>query len=152
MPIEIERKFLVTADDWRRLARPGRRFCQGHIAQGPNGKVRIRRAGDEAFITFKGPRHGIARAEYEYPIPIEDAEELLKLFCQKPLVEKTRHEVHCEGLVWEVDVYAGQPLVLAEVELDRVDEAVRLPSWVGREVTADPAFSNTAIAARTAAQ
>jgi adenylate cyclase len=150
MPIEIERKFLVTRDDWRELARPGRRFCQGRIAEGPNGKVRIRRAGDQAFITFKGPRHGIARAEFEYPIPVADAEELLKRFCEKPLVEKTRHEVPCEGRVWEVDVYAGLDLTLAEVELEREDEPVRKPSWVGREVTADPAYGNKALARRRA--
>jgi len=147
MPIEIERKFLVTGDDWRRLARPGRRFCQGRIADGPNGKVRIRRAGDEAFITFKGPRHGIARAEFEYPIPVADAEELLKRFCEKPLVEKTRHEVPCDGVVWEVDVYAGpEALTLAEVELERETERPPRPGWIGREVTTDPDYSNTAIA------
>lgn len=151
MAVEIERKFLITADDWRSLARPGRRFCQGYISKTETGTVRVRRAGHEAFLTFKGPRHGIARAEYEYPIPTKDAEQLLKLFCQRPLVEKVRHEVHCEGLIWEVDVYPHDGgLVLAEVELDRADEAVRLPTWVGREVTGDPAFSNSAIAARAA--
>src|SRR5687768_7603112 len=143
MGTEIERKFLVVADDWKPLARPGRRFCQGFISKNESGSVRVRRAGDQAFLTFKGPRQGIARAEYEYPIPLKDAEELLKLFCQKPLVEKTRHEVHCEGVVWEVDVYAGsRAVVVAEVELERIDEQVRLPSWVGREVTGDPAYSN----------
>lgn len=153
MGIEIERKFVVTADSWRSLARPGRRFCQGYIAKSDNGSVRVRRAGDEAFLTFKGPRHGLARAEYEYPIPVDDAEELLKLFCQRPLIEKTRHEVHCEGLVWEVDVFSGEDeeVVLADIELDRPDEPVRLPSWVGREVTGDPAYSNSTLARRAKA-
>ena len=149
MATEIERKFLVTSDAWRPLARTGRRFCQGYIARSDRGTVRVRRAGDQAFLTFKGPREGIARAEYEYPIPVDHAEELLAQFCEKPLVAKVRHEVHCEGLVWEVDVYpeAGD-LTLAEVELDAPDEPFRRPSWVGADVTDDPHYRNSAIARR----
>ena len=132
MPLEIERRFLVIAHDWRPLARPGRRFCRGDVAKFPAAGVRVRRAGNGAFLTFKGSRQGIARPEYEYPIPVDDAEELLKLFCQRPVAERTRHEAHCEGLVCEVDVFAGDaPLILAEVELDATDQTSDAP--VGEE-------------------
>lgn len=122
-------------------------FLSGRHRPGPNGKVRIRRAGEQAFITFKGPRQDTARAEYEYPIPVDDAEELLRLFCEKPLVEKTRHEVHGEGsgkstskLV--TSVWCGR----GRARQRRRDTSSS--SWVGREVTTDPHYANTAIAAR----
>lgn len=154
MPIEIERKYLVTSDAWRRDAGPGRRFCQGYIAREAQGQVRIRRAADQAFVTIKGRRSGIARAEYEYPIPVEEAEEMLKTLCLKPLIEKTRYLVTVAGALWEVDVFCGVPaetgpgeLVLAEIEMQNADQALVLPEWVGREVTGDPRFGNAQLAA-----
>lgn len=155
MPIEIERKFLVTGEGWRELASPGRRFCQGYLTRTPRGKVRVRRSGSEAFLTVKGARVGISRSEYEYPIPLEEAEQMLRDLCLKPLLEKTRYDVPYGGLTWEVDVFHGAPdlerggdVVLAEIELDRADQPVLLPPWVGVEVTHDRRYSSAALLAR----
>jgi adenylate cyclase len=138
MPVEIERKFLVASDEWREQAGPGRRFCQGYLAHGQSS-IRVRRADHQAYVTIKGQRDGIARAEYEYEIPVADAEEMLDTLCAKPLLEKTRYRVRHDGLDWEVDVFehpAGG-LVLAEIELQRVDQPVSIPAWAGIEVTDD---------------
>lgn len=148
MAIEIERKFLVVADSWRTGAQPGERFCQGYLAKTSRGTMRIRRAGSGAVVTLKGRRYGLARSEYEYPIPVEDAEEMLRELCLKPLIEKVRHNVEHEGVIWEVDVYCGDAdgLVLAEVELERADQMVQLPDWVGNDVSHDPRYRSDAIA------
>jgi adenylate cyclase len=146
MPLEIERKFLVAGDGWRANASPGVRFCQGYLAD-TNATVRIRRAGDRACVTIKGRRDGIVRPEYEYLIPVQDAEELLQL-CRKPLIEKTRHAVQHGGHVWSVDVFAGanQGLILGEIELRDPDESFARPDWLGREVTYEPRYRNSALA------
>ena len=148
MPVEIERKFLVVGDGWRHGV-PGQRFCQGYLAgDDATATVRVRRAGAAAYLTVKGKGHGLVRPEFEYPIPVEDAEAMLRDLCRRPLIEKTRHEVAHAGHVWHVDVFGGENagLVLAEVELDRPDERVALPAWVGEEVTADPRYRNSALA------
>ncbi len=147
MPIEIERKFLVEGDSWRRRAGPGRRFCQGHVTRGGANTVRIRRADDRAYITVKGERSGIARPEFEYEIPVDDAEEMLRTLCTKPLVEKTRYCVWHEGMEWEVDVFEGdaEGLVIAEIELSRSDQSFDMPEWLGVEVTHDPRYRNSRI-------
>jgi adenylate cyclase len=147
---EIERKFLVVGDGWRAAARPGRHICQGYLAKTGRGSIRVRRAGDEATVTVKGRRKGISRAEFEYPIPLEDAEQMLRELCRQPLLEKIRHVVDFGGLAWEVDVFLGasEGLIMAEVELDRAERSVALPPWVGSEVTHDPRFRSSAIAAR----
>lgn len=148
MAIEIERKFLVTGEGWRDHAEPGRRFCQGHIAREGQATVRIRRAGEKAYVTIKGPRDGIARPEFEYEIPVADAEEMLRTLCVKPLLEKTRYCVKHAGLSWEIDVFSGtaEGLILAEVELSRIDQVVEPPPWVGAEVTADPRYRSSTLA------
>jgi len=148
MPVEIERKFLVVNDAWRSSASVGQRFCQGYLAGGHGVTVRIRRAGPQAFITVKGRAVGPARPEYEYPIPVEEAEQLLHDLCERPLLEKTRHEVLHAGHVWEVDVFGGPNagLVLAEVELERPEEPFELPPWVGEEVTFDPRYRSSELA------
>jgi CYTH domain-containing protein len=147
MPIEIERKFLVDGDAWRRDAGPGRRFCQGHVTKERGNTVRVPRADDHAFITVKGARSGIARAEFEYEIPIEDAEEMLRTLCAKPLIEKTRYTVPHGGMVWEIDVFGGdaEGVIVAEIELERSDQEFSLPDWIGAEVTHDPRFRNSQI-------
>lgn len=104
----------------------------------------MRRAGERACVTIKGKRQGIARPEFEYPIPVADAEELLRL-CRKPLIEKTRYSVHHAGQVWAVDVFAGanSGLVLAEIELADPEEPFSRPDWLGREVTYDRRYNNS---------
>lgn len=150
MPIEIERKFLVAGDGWKPLARSSQQFRQGYLCLGtPGPTVRVRRAGPVAFVTIKGDG-AIARPEFEYVIPVDDAEAMLEGLCHRPLVEKTRHEVPHEGVSWHVDEFeaANAGLVLAEVELSAVDQPIRLPPWIGREVTDDPAYRNSELSRR----
>jgi adenylate cyclase len=148
MPVEIERKFLVRHDGWRSQAGAGRRLCQGYVAHGDDSSVRVRIAGERAFLTIKGTKAGIARPEFEYEIPLGEGQEMLRTFCPAPLLTKTRYRIRHEGVVWEVDEFEGhaQGLVLAEVELAHIDQVVTLPSWVGREVTDDPRYRNSSIA------
>jgi adenylate cyclase len=143
MGVEIERKFLVTASTWRLSARSGLRFSQGYVYRG-DAQVRVRVAGSRGFLTVKGPRQGISRSEYEYEIPLLDAEEMLRDLCRPPILEKVRYEVRHGQHLWEVDVYDGGDtgLVLAEIELSRPDEAFDLPEWVGPEVTGNPDFGH----------
>jgi CYTH domain-containing protein len=146
MPVEIERKFLVINDAWRHGS-TGQRFCQGYLAGGYGVSVRIRRAGPEAFVTIKGKAVGPVRPEYEYPIPVDEAEELLETMCRRPLIEKTRHEVQHAGHLWQIDEFGGRNagLILAEVELGHPEEPFERPSWVGAEVTFDPRYRNSAL-------
>ncbi len=144
MPVEIERKFLVVGNDWRRQAR-GERFCQGYLARADGVTVRVRRAGDTAFIAIKGPSNGLARQEFEYHIPLEDADSMLQHLCERPLIEKTRYEVLHAGHIWHIDEFHGRNagLVIAEVELDSPMETIELPAWIGAEVTDDERYRNS---------
>ncbi len=146
MAVEVERKFLVTSDDWRAGAK-GDRFSQGYLAIGDDSTVRIRLAGDKAFITVKGPTTGMSRPEFEYAIPVDDARTMLRDLCVQPLIEKTRYDVPFGGKLWSVDEFDGENagLVVAEVELAHPEEQVPLPPWVGEEVTDDPRYRNSAL-------
>ncbi|QTL05422.1 CYTH domain-containing protein [Aquabacter sp. L1I39] len=150
MALEIERKFLVANDDWRASAGVGEMFTEGLLARMARGKVRIRRSAQIAWITVKGPKQGISRAEFEYAIPVADADQMLADLCNGPLIEKTRFRIPHDDVVWEVDEFAGAltGLVIAEVELRTDDQPFRLPAWVGREVTADANFSSAALIRR----
>ncbi|PSB18735.1 CYTH domain-containing protein [Phormidesmis priestleyi ULC007] len=144
MGVEIERKFLVTHDSWHDLA-PGVLYRQGYISTQPERTVRVRVAGDRAFITLKGATQGTARSEFEYPIPLEDANEILNVLCVSPLIEKYRHKIELNGLTWEVDEFLGenQGLVIAEVELENADQAIELPDWIGEDVSHDSRYYNS---------
>jgi adenylate cyclase len=148
MPVEIERRFLVSSDQWRAGASSSRVYRQSYLSKTPHNSVRVRRWDDQATITVKGPRMGLARDEFEYRIPVADADYLLGALCVTPIIEKVRHRVDHAGMTWEVDVYRGEAsgLVLAEVELDRVDQPFALPPWVGAEVTHDSKYHSTGIA------
>ncbi len=143
---EIERKFLVNGDGWRDGADAGTVMQQGYLSTVPERTVRVRRAGDRAWLTIKGRSEGAARAEFEYAIPVADARQLLQL-CEPTIIAKTRHRVEHAGRTWEVDVFAGEnaPLVLAEVELEDEDAAVARPGWVGPEVTDDHRYQNASL-------
>ena len=150
MAVEIERKFLVASDGWRDAALDaGTPIRQGYLAPGGADapSVRVRLIGGEARLTVKSPGL-LVRAEYEYPIPVADAEAMFASGLCAPLIEKRRTRVAHGGLLWEVDVFAGHlaGLVLAEVELAAAGEALSLPGWVGREVTGDPRYQNSALA------
>lgn len=148
MAAEIERKFLVADDSWRDGS-PGVRIAQGYLSQDPDRSVRVRLAGEHAWITVKGRTHGISRVEFEYPIPPGDARDLLEM-CLPSVIDKTRHRILCHGHVWEVDVFHGanEGLVMAEVELAHEDEQPRLPEWLGAEVSDDARYFNASLAAR----
>jgi CYTH domain-containing protein len=141
--VEIERKFLVKGDEWRSLAQ-GTLYRQGYLASGER-TVRIRTAGDRAYITIKGKSSGISRSEYEYEIPLGDAIEMLENLCDRPLIEKIRYRIHHQDLLWEVDEFMGENhgLIMAEVELVDAAQSIALPEWIGEEVSHDPRYFNS---------
>lgn len=143
MAREIERKFLVTGDGWRKGGRRSR-LRQGYLCASKARSVRVRLEDGRGTVTIKGPAKGAARDEFEYRIPARDAALLLDGLCERPLIEKTRTRVRHMGLVWEIDEFEGanRGLVVAEVELRRADQAVALPPWAGKEVTRDPRYLN----------
>ncbi len=143
---EIERKFLTTSDEWRRGAR-GVRYRQGYLSTDKGATVRVRTMGTKAALTIKGVARGISRDEFEYAVPLADAVALLKL-CDGRVVDKIRHRVRHAGKVWEVDEFLGRHrgLVVAELELSRASEAFVRPPWLGREVSLDRRYANSALA------
>ena len=142
MAVEIERKFLVIGDGWK--SGTPTRLSQGYLASSKDSTVRIRLAGDLAWLTIKGPTVGISRAEFEYEIPAADAQQMLDL-CEGPIIEKTRWHVTDKNMIWEVDEFFGENagLVVAEIELRSEDQTFTKPDWVGEEVTKDPRYSNS---------
>lgn len=143
MGVETERKFLVTGNAWRSLADPVA-YSQGYLSRGHGVTVRVRIAGNEAYLTVKGPVKGLSRAEFEYPIPVDDAREILPL-SQGPLIEKTRRHITVGNHIWEVDEFLGanRGLVVAEIELSDPNEEISPPPWIGEEVTGDPRYYNS---------
>ena len=159
MAIEIERKFLLTGDGWRKLSVRQERLRDGLLATTADRKVRVRIYGARATLTVKAKAGSFHNAEYEYEIPVADAEELLARHCDGNLLTKTRHYVPYEGFMWEIDVYEGllAGVVLAEVELPREGIDVPLPPWIGAEVTGQPDYKKinlqkARLAERAAAQ
>lgn len=148
MTKEIERKFVVTGEAWRVSAANGMPYRQGYLTTGTAVTVRVRVAGERGYLTIKGLHAGLSRAEFEYEIPLTDAEQMLTHLCSTPPVEKVRYRVEHAGLIWEVDEFTGAnaPLVLAEVELDSETQPVTLPDWVGQEVSTDRHYTNAYLA------
>jgi adenylate cyclase len=145
---EIERKFLVSGEAWRETAE-GTRYRQGCLSTEPERTVRVRVAGTRGSITVKGKSLGARRAEFEYEIPVADAERMLDTLCKRPLIEKVRYVLAVGAHTWEIDVFEGDNagLVVAEIELRREDEAFERPEWVGDEVTDDPRYFNSNLVA-----
>lgn len=145
MGVEIERKFLLASEAWRAGADGGVRMVQGYFERTPGGPtVRVRIAGKRAFLTVKGAARNLSRSEFEYAIPVADAEAMLREFCAARLVEKTRYLVPFCGAVWEVDEYHGENegLFTAELELESEEAAFVAPPWLGREVSGDRRYTN----------
>lgn len=142
MSIEIERKFLLASERWRTLVQRSEQIRDGLIAATDQRKTRVRIAEDRATIAIKIKLSATHRSEFEYDIPLSDAEDLLAC-CGGNVIEKIRHYIKVGALTWEIDEYQGylKGVVLAEVELDSVDQAIDLPDWIGREVTGQPAYS-----------
>ena len=159
MPIEIERKFLVLDDSWRAAADAGTRYRQAYLSRvtgedAVRSSIRVRTDGERAYINIKSATLGIRRQEYEYPIPLADAEAMLAELCVGAAVEKTRYHVPVGAHVWEIDVFAGANagLVVAEIELEGVDEVFARPEWLGAEATHAQRYYNLALASRPYSQ
>jgi len=146
MGVEIERKFLVTDDAWRALGTPTL-LRQGYLNTDPARTVRVRIEGEQGVLTIKGKNSGATRGEWEYPIPLDEAAELLDTLCPAPLVEKFRTRVTVGSHVWEVDEFLGanQGLLVAEIELAAEDDIFLLPDWVGMEVTGQARYYNSSL-------
>ena len=144
---EIERKFLVTGNAWR--AGKSRDYRQGYLSIDKQRTVRVRIAGDAAFLTVKGLTEGATRAEYEYPIPVADAKAMLETLCLRPIIEKRRYRIEHGGMTWEIDEFLGENagLMVAEIELETAQQPFDKPAWIGEEVTTDPRFFNANLVA-----
>lgn len=145
MGTEIERKFLVKDDSWRTPDLIGTPIRQGYLAVGPPVAVRVRIAGDKAILNIKSAVIDVTRLEFEYPVPLDDAQQILESVCDGRIVRKTRFLVDHAGMTWEIDVFedANQGLVVAELELDAEDQPFEKPPWLGDEVSGDPRYLNT---------
>jgi adenylate cyclase len=148
MANEIERKFLVKDDSWREQVFRQSKMRQGYLNDCEQSSVRVRVAGEQAYLNIKSATLGVQRKEYEYVIPVDDANEMLSELAQKPLIEKTRYYIKHADHVWEVDVFEGDNagLIVAEVELSREDELFERPTWAAEEVSSDPRYYNVCLA------
>jgi CYTH domain-containing protein len=143
MAIEIERKYKVTTDEYKQLAKP--LYCkQGYLDTQNEPLVRIRIMGEKAYLTLKGKNDGISRLEFEYEIPVEDGNALLSTFCPTTLIEKNRFILSVENTTWEVDEFLGENvgLVVAEVELTSKNSVFYKPSWIGKEISQHTRYYN----------
>ncbi|MGD1982992.1 MAG: CYTH domain-containing protein [Chromatiaceae bacterium] len=154
MGIEIERKFLLASDAWRREVSESRRLVQGYLMRGTDTAIRVRIQGRTAMLNVKHTNDGINRLEYEYEIPLGDAHELLERVALRPLIDKTRHHVREGDHLWEIDEFHGENagLVIAEIELAHADEAFNKPAWLGEEVSADVRYYNSSLSERPYSQ
>ena len=138
MGTEIERKFLVQGRDYKKEGKAVF-IKQGYICHNPESVVRVRTYGEEAFLTVKGKVSGLSRDEFEYSIPLKDAEEMLERLCTNYIVEKFRYEINCRGSLWVVDEFKShnEGLILAEIELESEGAPFESPLWIGEEITHD---------------
>jgi adenylate cyclase len=146
MGVEIERKFLLNGDGWRTLGEAVL-LRQGYLCSDPVRTVRVRIEGDAGVLTIKSKSTGATRGEWEYPIPLAEARELLDGLCERPLVEKIRRRIDHAGFTWEVDEFLGENagLVVAEIELPSEDAVFDKPAWIGEEVTGDKRYYNSSL-------
>jgi len=145
MPTETEHKYLVNLELWQQII-PDKsvHIKQAYLLTDPNKTIRIRTAGNSGFLTIKGKTIGASRPEFEYEIPIEEANQLIESFCSE-LIEKTRHYVVHENKTWEVDVFEGMNagLIVAEIELEDEHEKYIKPNWITQDVTDDRRYANS---------
>ena len=148
MPIEIERKFLLIDENWRLKADAGISMRQGYLSNNSKSSIRVRISGEQANLNIKSSTPGTVRREYEYPIPVVEAEELLADLCHELLIEKVRYHVEFSGFTWEIDVFSGanSGLVVAEIELVAIDQDFPRPAWLGREVSDEIRYYNSHLA------
>ena len=146
MALEIERKFLVKSEDYKKLAREHYRIVQGYLSSNPERTVRVRVKGEKGYLTIKGIANnsGLSRFEWEKEIAVADADELLKI-CEPGVIDKIRYEVNLGSHTYEVDEFSGdnRGLVIAEIELSDENEAFEKPDWLGEEVSGDERYYNS---------
>lgn len=144
MALEIEHKFLLANDAWRSEIKHSVQYRQGYLSSSPLSSVRVRVSDTQAWLNIKSATLGTHRQEYEYEIPLTDANAILDTLCIKPLIEKTRHFIFRNPHVWEVDEFSGENagLIVAEIELSQIGEAFTKPNWLGLEVTDDLRYYN----------
>lgn len=150
MAIEIEHKYLVDKNLWRQvISNRCVQIRQGYLSTDPNRTVRIRTSGEKGFITIKGKTVGVSRTEFEYEIPLSEANQLINNFCSS-IIEKTRHYVNHENKIWEVDVFQGlnSGLIVAEIELEHEEETYTKPNWVALNITNDNNYANSNLTIR----
>ncbi len=158
MATEIERKFLLVNDDWRQQVQRTHRIRQGYLVDVMNehatASVRVRIEDDHANLNIKSAEIGIVRDEYEYAIPLREAEQILDRLCHRPCIEKHRHIVTGQDFIWEIDEFFGdnEGLLVAEIELESVHQGFIRPPWLGREVTDDPRYYNVNLIAQPYSQ
>jgi adenylate cyclase len=146
MAVEIEKKFLVIGNDWKEGSN-SEIFYQGYIASGSGRTVRVRIAGKKAWLTIKGKHSNISRLEFEYSLPLDDAQVMLNEVCEQPIIHKRRYFKEYEGFTWEIDEFFGenQGLVLAEIELESEDQEFPQPGWLGEEVSHEGRYYNASL-------
>lgn len=148
--LEIEHKFLIKNDGWKASSSEGVLYRQGYIKTESGTAVRVRIAGEKGFLTLKGQgrgEQGISRSEFEYEIPLADAEAMMDELLDTTLIEKHRYLVEYEGKTWEVDIFSGDNtgLEVAEIELNSEDEKFSIPDWAGECVSDDPRYFNSSL-------
>jgi len=154
MAREIERKFLLTNNDWKVLAYQETRFAQGYLNdisdQSAKSSVRVRIEGEQANMNIKSLEIGLSRDEYEYEIPLSEGKRILETLAVGPVIEKIRYLVKVNTHTWEIDEFFGDNagLVVAEVEMNSEQETFDIPSWAGREVTEEVRFYNVSLSKR----
>ena len=144
MAIEVEHKFLIKNDSWRQQISHSARYSQGYLSSQPTSSIRVRISDTKAWLNIKSATIGTHRREYEYEIPLADADEILHELCVKPFIEKIRHFILYEGYTWEIDEFLGDNagLIVAEIELSEIGESFPKPEWLGREVTHELRYYN----------
>ena len=147
MAQEIERKFLVSSDAWRAEVSRVEKYRQGYLSDNAECSIRVRISDEHAWLNLKSATLGIQRTEYEYPVPLKDAEEMLASFCRHAVIIKSRYFVKFKDYVWEIDVFEGDNtgLVVAEIELNDENEKFARPPWLGKEVSDDPRYYNVCL-------
>ena len=148
MAIEIEHKFLLANDDWRSAVQKSVAYKQAYLTSAPTSSIRVRIADKHAWLNIKSATIGTQRLEFEYEIPLHDAEEIIYALCNKPVIEKTRHFVLHDGNTWEIDEFEGdnKGLIVAEIELAEAGEIFVKPHWLGAEVTYELRYYNNNLA------
>ncbi|HCY76947.1 MAG TPA: adenylate cyclase [Ignavibacteriales bacterium] len=148
MSKEIERKFLVDFDEWLSVKAKEILVRQGYLTDSIKPTIRVRVAGNKGYLTIKGKVSGITRDEFEYEIPYNDSDYMLKNFCDNSIIEKFRSEIDVDGYLWQVDRFIGENegLIVAEIELQYEEQLIKIPKWITKEVTGDQRYYNSNLA------